>query len=771
MDPVVFAFIAGTLVSLVGCILVWLSVLRPKLSAHAETFASENLLALHESQPDGVYAWIAGKPPTERCSQNLKTMLQLASPADDTFTSVAGAFAASERALLKRSSEALRDAGTAFELLLPLGERTIHAVGRRALAKTETAPSPGDIIWFRDVSALVQEPLTSDAEQQMRTVFNAMPIPVWLRDPDLELAFANDRAGVAGSAVAGRATEIATRALREGGTQTEQRMLDVDGSRRVLEITESPLGPGGGTVGFAVEHKAGGASEITRALQSQRSLFEQMLDPLSVGIVMYNADKRVSYVNRAFVTLWQMDEAWLEDRPTLSQVLDRMRDTRLLPEVPDFRAYRTAENDLFQTLDTPDERTLYLPDGRTVRTTVARAGNGGITYIYEDISERLDLQRSYKTLDLVQRHTIDNLQEAVAVFGNDGRLKLHNDRFATLWALGEETTQAEPHMSRIVEHMRDDGETDEGWQTRRNHILAHLTRRQSHRERVQRLTGKVFDVAYEPLPDGAVLVSYLDVTDEATVEAALRARTEILEETNRLKSKFIDDVSYEIRTPMTTISGFSEILGAGYFGELSPRQEEYVNGIRATAETLMAVIADTLELAAIESGTVKLEKDAIDLHALLAGCMKLMTERARQKEIHLAFDVPTDIGWLSADEQRLKQVIFNLLGNAVRFTPKRGGIRLSAERTVDEVILSVADTGVGIPQADIDRVFQKFTKGDQPEGEPEGAGLGLAMVKGFLELHGGTVDIVSRPNRGTTVTCRLPATGTEGGDARDAFLP
>ena len=762
MDPVV-AFIAGVLIGFAVCGGVWTFV-RNRKSDEQPGLA---MLSLYEAQPDGVFAWITGSAAPEHSTSALRELLQLPTESPTPFERVVSAFGTSEQALLNDAARALRNTGTAFDILLPFGERMIHAIGRQA--RNGAAMSAGEIIWFRDVSTLVHGADTSDAEQQMRAVFDAMPIPVWLRDPDLELAFTNERAGKSGNAVAGRAAEIATRAMRDGGTQTERRMLDVDGSRRVLEITESSLGPGAGTVGYAIEHAGGGSADVSKAVQHQRTIFEQMLENLTAAIVTYESDKRVGYYNSAFTSLWQMDENWLDERPSLSQVLDQMRDSRLLPEAPDFRAYRNDENAQFEYLEGADERTMYLPDGRTLRATVAPASNGGLSYVYEDITDRLDLQRSYKTLDLVQRHTIDNLQESVAVFGSDGRLKLYNAPFLALWAIDEDAAISEPHVSEIVERMRNSGEDDTTWDERRQEILGNLTQRQAHRERFQRQDANVYDMACVPLPDGATLVSYLDVTDEATVEAALRERADMLEETNRLKSKFIDDVSYEIRTPMTTVSGFSEILSAEYFGALNPRQREYVQGIQATAGTMMTIIADILELAAIESGTVQLGKDAIDLHAMLAASMKLITERARQKELHMTFDVPTDIGWLSADAKRLKQVVFNLLANAVRFTPRRGGVRLSAERIENDVIISISDTGVGIPQADIERAFQKFSKGDQPAGEPEGAGLGLAMVKSFVELHGGSVTIKSPPNRGTTVACHLPATGTEGGDARDAF--
>ncbi len=780
MDPIL-AFTTGVAACLaVGAPCAWYVVRRAKAarpepnerSHDAERAMDRSALDLYGAQPDGLFAWISEPSAREYCSPKLEDLLKMPRGSVIKFSQIIAAFDDPHADILKRAGDDLHHRGADFDILLPFNDRQLQCVGRRA--RGASGRRSGDVIWVRDVSALLADATgpASDTETQLRTLFDAMPIPVWLRDPDLELAFSNQAADSESTGVAQRASEIANRALKDGHAHTERRMLDANGERRVVEITEAPLGPGAGTIGFCIEHlgQSGGAS----TMQRQKEAFSQLLDTLNVAVALYGADRRIESFNSAFTDLWDLDTAWLNEQPSLSLILERLRDTRRLPEVTDFRAFRDAQNGQFETLQAPHEEMMHLPDGRTLKATnapLAGTGNeaGGLICIFEDITDKLVAQRSYKTLDAVQRHTIDNLQEAVAVFGSDGRMKLYNAPFITLWGLDNDAVDAEPHLSEIVEHMRDPDEDDETWDTRRQGVLATLTQRRNHHERFARANGDVFDVVSVPLPDGAVLISYRDITDEATIQNALQARADTLEETDRLKSKFIADISYEVRTPLTTIKGFSEILGAEYFGELSARQNEYVHGIQSTADTLMTVIADILELAAIESGAAALDKDAVDLHALLAQAMGLVHERARHKDLHISFDVPTDIGWISADERRLKQVVFNLLSNAVRFTPARGGIRLSADRNHDDISITVADTGVGIPQADIERIFQKFAKGDQPDGEPDGAGLGLAMVKSFVELHGGTVDVKSSSNRGTTVVCKLPAAGTEGGDARDAF--
>ena len=274
-------------------------------------------------------------------------------------------------------------------------------------------------------------------------------------------------------------------------------------------------------------------------------------------------------------------------------------------------------------------------------------------------------------------------------------------------------------------------------------------------------------VATVPLPDGNVMLSYLDVTDSTRVERALREKNEALETAGRLKTEFIANVSYELRTPLNAIIGFAEILTNQYFGELNNRQLDYSRGILDSSHRLLSLINDILDLATIEAGYMTLETEPVDIHTLLASVLALTRERARKQSLNLDFDCPPEIGSIIADERRLKQALFNLISNAIKFTPAGGTIAIRARRSDGEVALSVTDTGIGIPREQQQRVFEKFERGN-PQARQSGAGLGLSLVKSFIELHGGRVEMESTPGQGTRVTCYLSAAGVERAAARAA---
>jgi signal transduction histidine kinase len=326
-----------------------------------------------------------------------------------------------------------------------------------------------------------------------------------------------------------------------------------------------------------------------------------------------------------------------------------------------------------------------------------------------------------------------------------------------MWKVPAEALSAEPHIAELVERTRDFYEDGGEWPAFKEKLIARLTGRMPLAGRLARRDGTVLDFASVPLPDGATLLSYLDVTDSTRVESALRERAEALEAADRLKSEFISNVSYELRTPLNTIIGFAEILANQYFGKLDERQLEYCRGIIVSSQRLLAIINDILDLASIEAGRLSLERDNVQPRALLENVAGIMNEWSRKQNLKLAVSCPTTAPAIEIDERRMKQALCNLVSNAIKFTPAGGSITLAYDAQGADAVLSVVDTGVGIAREDQDRVFKELERGRSSEAKRLGAGLGLSLVKRIVELHGGHVAIDSVPGQGTTVTCVVPA--------------
>ncbi|MGA8400810.1 MAG: ATP-binding protein [Stellaceae bacterium] len=682
-----------------------------------------------------------------------------------TFADFLARLDADSAARLFASTAALRANGTPFADTATLTDGTAYALNGKCTERGDAVVWAADISRTRAIEAAHAASLGAAAA--LRAMFEAVPMPVWRRDRNLTLVDCNsayaaaldmtrEAALASGRELApesgrGKALELA-RAAAAGTPSSEEQHVVIGGARHLVEITETPDREGG-TIGFAIDRTDREAAEAE--LQRHISAHGGVLENIHAAVAISGADKRLRFCNSAFATLWGVETDWLATGPSLDELLERLRERRRIPEFADFRAFKRQQLAMFTSLIEPQQELLHLPDDRTLSLTMSPHPFGGLVFVYEDVTDRLALERSYNTLIEVQRESLDNLFESIAVIGSDGRLKLHNPAYRKIWGLSEADLAGEPHISEIVEKTRRFYDDGGNWAILKARIIARLSGGTLERDLLDRADGTVLQVATVPLPDGNMLLSYLDISDTQRVERALRERNEALETAGRLKSEFIANVSYELRTPLNAIIGFAEILANEYFGALTPRQLDYSRGILDSSQRLLSLINDILDLATIEAGYMVLETGRIDISDMLDAVLTLTRERARNQNLALEVQCPADIGTVEADERRLKQALFNLVSNAIKFTPPGGSIRIQAERSDDELVLSVADSGVGIPTADQARIFEKFERGD-PSLAQTGAGLGLSLVKSLVELHGGTVTMQSVPEQGTTVSCRLP---------------
>jgi len=786
---------------------LWWHWYRRRRAEQALSWAGARAAALEQAlaaTPDGWFGWFHGAAVRDDeaaqapdplsgglCSRRLAVLLSLYSGRAATFAEVLDRFPVADGDALRAAAGHLRATGEGFDLVLsqdgPDDEpRRLRATGIRAVADDGTPLA--DLIWMRDVTAeeaalgtLSQrtEALESEADS-LRAVLDALPVPVWLRDDGLRITRANRafldaveaatedevRAGdrELGAGVAAREMRaLASAARAAGAPRSASFHVVLHGDRRRIEVTEVPAGGESGervTVGIALDMSR--LESLRATLEQEVSSHATVLEKLGTAIAIFGPDTRLRFCNTAFTKRWRLDREWVDEEPTYAEFLEAVRARRLLPEVADYPAFREQELARFKSLLEPVEDLLHLPDGQTLRRVLAPHPLGGLLATYEDVTDRLALEARLNQLDAIQRETIDHLHEAVAVFGPDGRLRLYNSGFRDLWGLRDEDLAGAPHLTDVADTVQSALAGARAWEDMRTQLAAGPQERGVRRARIEREDGRTLDAVGVPLPDGGVLFTYLDVTDAARVEKALRDRAAALSEADRLKNEFMANVSYEMRTPLTSILGFAEILGDEYYGPLNPRQREYARGIVDTAQTLTALLDDIGDLVMLKAGDVTLERTAVDVHAVLAAVLALTREAVRRRELTLNFDCPPDIGRIMADERRLKQILYHLVINAVKFTPPGGQIILAAQTEGKEAVFTVADTGVGIPESEQGKVFDSFQRRDVAGSGHRGAGLGLPLVRRLVDLHGGTVELVSVPAEGTTVTVRLPVDGGTG---------
>lgn len=584
-------------------------------------------------------------------------------------------------------------------------------------------------------------------------ILDALPTPVWRRAQDLTIVYANaayaEAVGAAGAAEAmleGRelggddARRLARRARRTGETLSESRTAVFGEDRKLIEATERPLAAGG-LVGDGRDVTA-----LAEAQDGQAKLVEahaEVLERVGSAIAVFTAAKRLAFFNAAFVELFEFDPETLPDMP-LAEMLEDLRARRMLPEVVDFQAYKAERSADFQSLLDPREAYVFLPDGRTLKETAAPHPQGGLIYIYDDVSDRLALERSYRTLDRVQRQTLDALQDGIAVFGEDGRLRLSNPAFDKIFQ-NDDASAREPHITALADATRN-VLTTESWRELRDDLVEAIISRSQAALRARTRTDRVLVIETAPLADGGVLVALYDVTDTHAVEQALRERAQALEAADRLKSEFLGIISYELRTPLTSILGFADMLRAGAAGPVSDRQGEYLDDILSAADSFIAMVDDIIDVAAIEAGKASLARASTPAGEAIAVAASEAAVRIAPLPLNIAPSAESGLVF-HADPDRLRQILVRLLIVAGRYA--RDAATVSIEAKSDGAWASVV-VAVGAHRTDGQNAISI-----EPA-RTAGASLDLTLAARLAQAHGGEL-IVERAAPGVLAArCRLP---------------
>ena len=650
--------------------------------------------------------------------------------------------------------------------------RTLLVQGRRA-ADDMQVPG-GVVLWFFDATENEGRIVELERQRsQLRAAFDALtglievaPMPMWYRGSDLRLLMVNSAyvAAVEGEDAeqvveqgveliegAGMGGPLANAAIARDTNEPQIAAMPatIGGERRAMRLYDVPL-PGGGVAGFAIdvedlEQARGG---LRRFAEAQRA----MLDRLSAGVAQFGADRSLSFVNQPFRRIFGIRNEWLAERPEFDRVLDRMREANRLPEVRDFPGWKAELRDWFHVEDAVEEN-WDLPGGMHLRVVGQPLPDGGLLLVFEDRTEQMKLTSAHDTLLRVRTATFDNLVEALGVFAG-ARLQLWNNKFRQVWGVEEALLASHPHVDQLISavsttlkepgHARLIGEL----------VRAAIERREQRGGQLVFKDGRHFQVAAVPLPDGNALFTMLDVTDSHRIERALRDRNEALEAADRVKTAFVANMSYELRTPLTSIQGFAEMLHGGFAGDLSSSGTEYAEAILDSVARLSSLVDDVLDLTGDEHAPVT--REPVDLELIAQAAAEAVAPLVRERRTDLAVEVDGSAGQVPGEARRLRQAVEHLLRHAITNTQPGGRVLLHIDGTKARARIIVSDDGPGLSKAAAARAFDRFAHGRVSRDGERPLGLGLPLAKQFVEAHGGTIGLLSEPGEGTMITIELP---------------
>lgn len=471
----------------------------------------------------------------ERCSRRLAIILDLPRGTASNFQDVLKCFYKDDARKIIKYVSLLRDEGVSFEesFLLKNNSSYLNLNGARINANDGNLYC--DMIWFRDVSDENNKISTLENEkklavvrsQQLEDIVDNLPYPAWLRDDKTNLVLVNKRyldftKTTNKNVVIQQQIEInnvdnvsvsktlSSQAQTLNRPQKQNINLIKNGQLCSFEVWESPFHLGGyldkiWSVGVLIETTE--LDSIKRNLKHHQNAHLEILGTLGTAFAVFDSSYKLSFYNKSFASLWQLDTTWLDTAPSYSAFLENVREKRLLPEVPDFRQYKTDELKVFSSILEPKEDMLHLPNGNTIRRVRSLHPVGGLVFAYEDVSDRLATQRAYNEMVQIQNEILNNLFDAVIIFGSNGRLKNYNNAYLSLWNLNELFLQKEPSIAEVLEEQRHYFDNADDWQILKEDIIAHLMNATTKTFRLIRNDGVKIDVISSLLSDDSIMVT------------------------------------------------------------------------------------------------------------------------------------------------------------------------------------------------------------------------------------------------------------------------
>jgi signal transduction histidine kinase len=662
----------------------------------------------------------------------------------------------------------------------PRGSRRSLAL-RGHLADPHVSPGGAALVWVFDFSDSESELVKLRAEAArargdftaLVSLIEAAPMPMWFRGPDGRLRLVNS-AYVA--AVAGRNAESVVEAGTElvesvdGLTASQialqaaqqklpiERMVHVTiaGQRRALRVSDLPLSDEG-IAGYAIDVED--MEELGREFKAFRDAQRSMLDQLSAGVAQFDAKRQLTFANQPFQRLFAITPAAVLNPPPFERVLDMARDAGRVPETRDFQVWRREKADWFAASEAQEEA-WPLADGTHVRIVAQPMPDGGLVLIAEDRTEQLRLSAVRDTLLRTRTATFDSLFESIAVFAPDGRMQLWNRRFAADWGLDSDFLDTHPHIEQLLKRIAARLMRPPQAKAVSNVVRAATLDRKQTGGRVNLADGRTLEFAGVPLPDGNGLLTVLDITDSQKAEEALRERNAALVEADAVKTRFLANMSYEFRTPLTSIGGFAELLQAGLGGDLSSTGQEYVTAILTSVGRLGEEIESVLDLAQSEAGMLPLVREDVELMPFITRLVEEREPRIQREGLTLDLRGDKSSGRISADPRRLGRAFGHLLDNAISATPNGGRILVELSRHkkkgVDLARVVISDNGPGMDAASVARALEGLKVSADGKAIERRQGLGLPLANKLVEAHGGTLELLSEPGQGTAVIVELP---------------
>jgi PAS domain S-box-containing protein len=618
-----------------------------------------------------------------------------------------------------------------------------------------------------------------ESEERLRAIIDHSPSHIYLKDTESRILIINktyqQQYGVSQEDAFGRKGHEwqdpkTVKKLREhdrkvisGGKPVELRIerTDAAGNSIFIESIKFPVRDAAGNIigigGVSTDITA--RQQVEESLAQKSAVLQATLDNMAEGIAVYDSGLHLIAYNQIFIDLYQLPPGFIRIGLRYEVV------ARYFAEAGHYGAGdvedQVQERLKRATLGTSRQLERTGEDGKTIAVWRKPLPGGGFVNTYTDVSLRKRAEVSLEQKSALLQTTLDNMADGIIVYNSDLKLIAYNQISVDLYRVPPGFIRLGIASDDVVRFLANAGHYGIGDVEEQVRVRTDQPPLETSLQFERTGTdGRTISVGRKPLPGGGFVNTYTDITARKQAEEALTQSVVRAETANIAKSSFLANMSHELRTPLNAIIGFSDIIQTEIFGPVgSPRYQEYATDINEAGLHLLELINDILDLSKIEAEKEELYEEALDIPSAIGSTLSLVRQRAEKNDVALVLKIEEDIPKLGADERKLKQILVNLLTNAIKFTKPGGTVTVSAWCRPDSgFVLQVIDSGIGIAPKDIPKALSQFGQVDSDlNRQYEGTVLGLPLTKALVELHGGSLDLQSEEGTGTTVTVRLPA--------------
>lgn len=602
-----------------------------------------------------------------------------------------------------------------------------------------------------------------DILHDYHNAFNQLPYLIWIRNNNMYISYFNnayykfieDRNVENSNDVIELSNECLLLAQESQIQKTRASrtiLITHCNTLNVLDISETPLQKQGGTMGFGcnITH----SKQLEKELLKTANVYKNFFEATTSAISIYNSHRQLIFYNNAFVSIFDFDQAWLESKPDYAEILECMRAKGKLPEQADFSQFKRNQISLFKNLIETHNEFHYLPDGTALRVAIIPGIRGELMFSYEDITDKLTLEQSYNTAVAVSKTTINNLHEAIAVYGDNGALRLFNPALEKMLGLSKAYMQSMPHISKILETTKEIYQPNDWEQFKTDETLV-ITNKITDEKHIKLRNNKYISRKTIILPDGSVLVTYHEITATKLLEQSLREKNNMLKELSNLKSNLFANISYELRSPLTSIMGFAEMLMTFQRDSLSPVALQYISSIARSAQELSQIINDMLDFSSMESGIVDLNKKEIKFESIITALQQeIQNSTGQHSKIKVLAQEIEDIA-IEADDKLIMRGLVHLIRYAAQLMGKVKTVKFTPIQPAQPVKKDYVTIYIALFNKPTTNL-QKHTVIKNIDNDLL-TNINLSIVKKFIEWSSGMLELQHATKHSMLFICTLPA--------------